>query len=124
MVRVAVAIGALAECKADVLRLTIGSVDVTFGALHLLVKAGQGILCFRVIKLPDIDRLPVLIVVALNAVLTEAASMLILVTAYAGGRKSKITSIEIGVLNGGAFWRRNVCDIVALVAINSGVSAL
>ena len=51
MVRILVAIGALGERNADVLRLAVRTVRVALRALHLRMKAGQGIAGLRVIEL-------------------------------------------------------------------------
>lgn len=86
--RVFVAIRTLIERNAHILRLSLRPIRVAFRALYLLVQSGQGIPGFRVIELLDLDRFPVLIVVALQAVLAEPAFVLILVARHAGGRKA------------------------------------
>ena len=62
-VRIFVAIGALIERDAHILRLAVRSVGVALRALHFLVQSGQRITRLRVIKLTlaraDADRLPV-----------------------------------------------------------------
>lgn len=49
--RVLVAVGALVERNAHILRLAVRSVRVALGALHLGMQAGQRITCLRVIEL-------------------------------------------------------------------------
>ena len=55
VVGVFVAIRALVERDADVLRFTIGTAGVTLGALYLRVQSGEGITGLGVVKLAYVD---------------------------------------------------------------------
>jgi|SRR5579862_7164610 len=102
--RILVAIRALGKRNANVLWLSVGSVCVALGALHLLVKAAQRIAGFRVIELPNFDRLPVLVIVALQTVLAKAPFVLILVAGHACRRNSKKTAVQVLIFDGCTFW--------------------
>jgi len=86
VVRVLVAIGTQVERNACVPRLAIGPVGVALGALHLGVETGQRIPRLRVIELvANLQRLPIFVVVTLQAIRAQAAFVIILVARDAGG---------------------------------------
>ena len=120
VMRVFVAIGALVKRNAHVLRLAVWSIGMALGALHLGMQAGQGIARLRVIELgltglADIDRLPIHKIVALQAVRSQAALVLILVTRDATRRETKICPARVLDFYGRAFLRRDVARIVAFI---------
>ena len=128
MVRVLVTVGALVERNAHVLRLAVRPVGVALGTLHLGVQAGQGIACLRVIKLgltglADIDRLPIHEIVALLAIRTQAAFVLIFMAGNAAGRQTEVGSARVLDFDGRAFLGRDVGRIVALVTGQARVLA-
>lgn len=83
VVRILMAIGALAERNTYILRLAVCAICVALGALHLGMQAGQRIARLRVIELCGADGFPVLEVMALLAGRTKSAFVLIFVTANA-----------------------------------------
>jgi hypothetical protein len=83
VVRILMAIGALAESNTHILRLAVYAICVALGALHLGMQAGQRIACLRMIELRGADRFPILKIVALLAGRTKSAFVLIFVTANA-----------------------------------------
>lgn len=89
------AIRALIECDPDILRLAIGCVCVALRALHLRVKSSEGIPRSGVVELTDVDRFPVLEVVAGLAILSEPAFVLIFVTSNARGGKTEVGAVQI-----------------------------
>jgi len=120
VMRVFVAIGALAKRNAHVLRLAVWSIRMALGALHLGMQAGQGIARLRMIKLgltalADIDRFPIHKIVALQAVRSQAAFVLILVTRDASCRETKICPGRVLDFDGRAFLGGDVARIVAFV---------
>ncbi len=128
MMRVFVTIGALVERNAHVLRLAVRPVGVALGALDLGMQASQGIAGLRVVKLrltglADIDRLPVHKIVALQAVRSEAAFVLIFVAGNATRRQTKIGSARILDFDRRAFLGRDVGRVMAFVACQTSVLA-
>ena len=115
VVGIFVAVRALIEGDAHILRLAVGSVGVAFGALHLGVQARQRIACFRVIELGGADRLPVLEIVALLASWAEAPFVLILMAGDTARREAEISSVQIFYLDRWAFLSGNVGRIMTLV---------
>lgn len=97
VVRVFVAIRALVERDANILRFAISAVRVALGALHLRVQASQRIARLRVVELTlalaDADRLPVFKVVARLASRSKAAFVLILVACNATCRQPEVSAI-------------------------------
>lgn len=113
MVRILVAVRALIEWNANVLRFAVCSVDVAFGALHLRVQAGQRISCLRMIELrlarrADIDLLPVHEVVARQAIRPETAFVLIFVAGDTSGGEAQVCAVQILDLDCRALLRRDV----------------
>lgn len=128
MMRVFVTIGALVERNAHVLRLAVRPVGVALGALYLGMQASQRIAGLRVVKLrltglADIDRLPVHKTVALQAIRTQAAFVLILVAGNATRRQTKIGAARVLDFDRRAFLERNVRGIVALAALQPSMLA-
>src|SRR5450631_1860222 len=118
VMRVFVAIGALVKRNAHVLRLAVWSIGMALGALHLGMQAGQGIARLRVIELglTGLAGLPIHKIVALQAVRSQAALVLILVTRDATRRETKICPARVLDFYGRAFLRRDVARIVAFIA--------
>jgi len=84
VVRVVVAIRTLGKRNPRIARLGVRARHVALLALHLDVQSGQRILRLGVIKLADVDRLPIRVVVALNTIRAQASFMRILVARGAG----------------------------------------
>ena len=124
VVRILVAIGALAEWNANVFRLAIGTVGVALGALHFRMQSGERITGFGVVELAHVDGFPVDEVVAGLAGRAQTALVEIFVTGRAGGGHTEIGAVQILFLNGRTFLRRDAGGIVALVAGQSSVLAL
>ena len=107
-----------------ILRLTVCSIRVALGALHLQVQPGQRVACLGVIELAHVDRLPIHEVVAGSAILAQPPLVLILVASHARRGKAEIGSAGIFDLDRGAFLGRDVRGIVTLRAVQSGMLAL
>lgn len=123
VVRVLVAVGALVKRNFDIPRLAIHAIRMALGTFNLHMQPRERIACFRVIELPDIDRLPILEVVAGLTSRAQAAFVLILVTSGTSRRKTEVSAIGIFDFDGGPFLRRDARGIVALVASQSCVLA-
>ena len=76
------------------------------------------------VKLSDIGRLPVLVVMALQTVLAEAPFVLILVASHTGWRNSEEAAAEILIFDRCALLCRDVGRRVTLVASHSCMFAL
>ncbi len=124
MVRILVAVRALIERNAHILRLAVGAVGVALRALHLRVQSGQRIARFRVIELLNVDRLPVHEVVALLTIRSQPSLVSILVTTCARRRKSQIGSSQIFRLDRGPLLRGDMRGIVTLRTLKASVLAL
>ena len=124
VVRILVAIGALAEWNANVLRLAVGTVGVTLGTLHLRMQSGERITGLRMVELAHVDGFPVDEVVAGLAVRAQTTLVEILVTGRAGSGQTKVGAIQILFLDGRAFLRRDAGGSVTFVAFQAGVLAL
>lgn len=72
----------------------------------------------------DAHRFPIVVSVALQAILTETAIVVIFVAGCASRREPKISSAEFFNFNGGPFSRGDMLRRVALGASQSGVFAL
>src|SRR5450631_662530 len=117
VVRIVVAIRALGKRYSGVARFAVGARRVTLFTLHLRVQSGQWKSRFGVIELPDGDRLPVGIVVALEAIGAEAPFVLILVAGDAGLRNAQKTAPQVLHLDGRAQSRG---DVIGGVAASAG----
>jgi len=113
--RILVAVRALVERYADILRLAVRSVRVALGALYLYVQTRQWITGFRVVELSHVDRFPVDGIVAGLAVLAEASFVLIFVARGATTGQSEVGAAQVFLFDRRTFLRRNVRWIVALV---------
>lgn len=122
LVRIGVAVVALTERKAFISRRALSVGRVALLAFHFLVKSGQRVTRFAVIEFPG-SILPVDEVVALDAILAEAAFVKILVACSAGLRDPEESLAEILHLDGGALGRGNFVGRVALVAGEASVLA-
>ena len=120
MMRVLVAVVALAERKTLIARLAAGSGRVTFLALDLLMLTGE-----RVARPGMVERLrdvlPVIEVVARLAFLAEPSLVKILVTGSAGGRRADEGPVRVLHLDQGALAGGDVLGRVALLAIDADV---
>ena len=93
--RIGVAIGTFSEGDSRISRLIVRSRRVAFLATHVNVLASERIASLRVIELLYIDRFPVIVVVALQAIGAKPPLVLILVAGNTGLGKSEKRSIEV-----------------------------
>ena len=96
---------------------------MALGALNLRMQAGQRISGLVVIELAHIDGFPVDEVVAGLAGRAQASLVKVFVAGNAGGRQTEKGAVQVLVLNGCPFLRRNSGRIVALITFDSGVLA-
>lgn len=78
--RIGVTIGALVKRNAYVPWPAIARRSMTFLACDLGVQSGQRVAGFRMVQLADADRFPVVVVVALQTIGTEASLVLVFMT--------------------------------------------
>lgn len=123
VMRVFVAVGALAEGNARVLRLAVGAIDVALRALHLNVEPGQRIASLGVIELFDLHTLPILDVMALLAGLTKPALVRILVTNGARWGQTEVGAAQVLHLDCRTVLLGDVGRIVAFAASYTRVFA-
>lgn len=116
-----VAIRAAVECQAHVARLVIRSGRMTLGAGHLRMQAAQRIARLVVVELRDI--FPVFEVMALLAVLSQPATMLIFVAIHASRRHAQKSPRLIANLDGEQFGARDVLRRVAAITGEARVFA-
>ena len=119
---IGVAIRAGIERQTNIARLVVGSRRMALRAGHLRVEAGQRITSLVMVKLRDI--LPVFKIVALLAILSQAAAMLIFMAVHAIGRDAEKSSGLVSNLDGKHFIGLDVGRGVAAVARESGMLAL
>ena len=122
LVRVGVAVVALAEGQTFISRCALRVGRVALLAFHFLVQSGERVACLVVIELAR-GIFPVDEVVALNAIRAEPAFVEILVTCGAGLRDPEERLAEILHLDRGAIGGRDLIGRVALVAREAGVLA-
>jgi len=115
VVEVDVAIRTLAEREPRVPRLAVRARCMALFALHLRVLPGQRIARFAVIELADGDRLPVVVVVALQAIRAQTPLVLVLVAGDAALRYSEKRPRQILDLDHRARYRTDVLRGMALV---------
>jgi len=98
-VRIAVTGVASIKFESDVLRFSIRSRQVTFLAGHLRVQPSQRIARARVVKMlrPHRDGFPVIKVVTLQAILSQAPVVFVLVTRYTITRQAEESVSQIFV---------------------------
>ena len=124
-VRIVVARVTTIKNQAGVFRFSLGSRGVTFLTRHLCVQSGERIACARVIKLFfDGHALPVIEVVALLTVLSEASVVLVFVTGGATARQSQEGMPQVFTGKFAACFSRDVLRNVTLRALQSSVFAL
>ena len=123
LVRVGVAVVALAEGQTFISRCALRVGRVALLALHFLVESGERVARFVVIELAG-RIFPVDEVVALDAIWAEPAFVEIFVTGGAGLRDPKERLAEILHLDRGALGGGNFVGRVALIAGQAGVFAL
>jgi hypothetical protein len=114
MMRIGVAVGAGVECQADIARLIIRPRRMALRARNLGVKPAQRITRLVVVELGDV--LPVFKVVALLAVLSEAAAVFILVAVNAIRGYPQEGAGLVTHLNGEKLCVRNVIGSMAAIA--------
>lgn len=94
-VRVAMAIRALIEGDSDVARFVVGSGCVTFLAGYVRMQSGQRVSGLEVIELSDRHCLPVVVIVALQAIRTQASFVFVLVAGDTGRGNSQEGPVEV-----------------------------
>ncbi len=123
VMRVFVAIRTLIKRDAHILRFPVRSIDVALCTLHLRMQSGQRIPSLAMIELRDIDRLPIVEVVATLAGLAKTPLMRVLVAGRACSREPQVRMVEVLILNRRAILRRNVSCVVAFIATHTCVLA-
>lgn len=123
VVRIAVASCAAAERQTEVLHFSVRTLGfMALLAGHLGVSPRQPIAGFGMIKLRH--RCPVIQGMALLAVCSQPAPVLVCVAAYAGARQAQIGQVQILHLDRPSLGWRNVAGVMALLAGERGVFAL
>lgn len=122
MMGIGVAIRALAERKTDKARLLVRSRRMAFFAGHLGVQAGERIPGLGVVEGFSYT-LPVAVVVALQAVLAQAAAVRVLVASDTGRQKPEVGAIQVFYLDERPLGCRNVFGTVTAVAAQPGMFA-
>jgi len=116
MMRIRMAIGALRERQSCVPRFAVGAGGMALFTLHLRMRAGQRIPRFGVIKLGQVDRLPVGVIVTLQTTRTQPSLMRVLMAGSAGLRYSQKTARQVLHLDRSALLR---CDVIGTVAASA-----
>lgn len=93
--RISVTIGAFAEGDSRVARLIVRTGRMTFLAGDLCVQSSQRIICPRMVKLPNADRFPIVVGMALQTVIAQPSLVLVLVTGDAGRGDTQECLIQI-----------------------------
>lgn len=119
--RIRMAIRTAVECQAHIARLVIRSGRMTLGAGHLSMQTAQRITRLAVIELRDI--FPVFEVMALLAVLSQPATMLIFVAIHASRRHPQKRPRLIANLDREQFGARDVFRRVAAITGEARVFA-
>ena len=118
VVRIGVAIRALAERDPGIARFAVGARRVAFFALHLRVQSRQWIARFTVIEFSDGYGFPVRVVVALQTILPEAALVLVFMAGSTGLGQAEERPGQVLDLDDRPRGRRNPCLGVALGAFD------
>jgi hypothetical protein len=116
VVRVTMAVGALAKCDAGISRLIVRAGRMALLAPDLNVQASEREPGLRVIELLGADHLPVGCVVALHAVGPQASLVSVLMATDAAWGEPEEGAIQVFHLDRGALRRRNLFCRVALLA--------
>lgn len=124
VVRIGVAVRALAEGYARVARLAIRARRVALLTLHLHVETSQRVARLGMIKLSDRDCLPVREVVALDTIRSQPPLVRIFVAGSAGPRHSQESPRQILHLDRCAFGGTNMVGAMTTIASNPGMLAL
>jgi len=123
VVRIGVTIRALGKRYPGVARLAVGARCVALFTLHLDVRSGQRIACLGVIKLANVDRLPVGVVVALDTIRTESPFVRILVAGGAGLRNAQKAARKVLHLDRRALRWDNMIGAMAASTSHAGMLA-
>ena len=95
VMRIAVTIHAFTERNASIARLIVRSRGMTSPASYFSVKSGQRIARFGVIEFLYIYGLPVVVVVALQAIGPEACFVLVFMTGHTRWRQAEEGTIQV-----------------------------
>ena len=115
MVRIAMAIGAFLKPNIGISRSAVGAWRMTFFARHLRMRSGQRIAGFGVIERSYFHGLPVSVIMALEAILTEPSFVAVLVTGHAARGEAQKSPAQIMHFYLGSFCWNNVFGIMAAV---------
>lgn len=121
-VGVGMTVAAFSECQPHIPGLIVRAGRVTLLARNLCVKPSQRILGLVVVKLRDI--LPILEIVALLAVLSQPAVVLVFVARSASLRQAEEGPAPVPHLDRHALQGRDAVGRVASVALQGGVFSL
>lgn len=114
--RIGVTIGALAECDSGVAWFIVQSGCMTFLASDLCVQPSQRIAGLSMVELPNADGFPIVVSVALEAVLAQPSLVLVLVAGDAIRRNTEERFIQIFDFDDCALRRRDMFSTVAAIA--------
>lgn len=114
--RIGVTIGALAECDSRVARFIVLSGRMTFLAGDLCVQPSEWIASLGMVKLPNADGFPIVVRMALEAVLAQPPLVLVLVACEAVRRDTEECFIQIFDFDDRALRRRDMLSTVAAIA--------
>jgi hypothetical protein len=114
--RVGMAIAAMRERNASVTRLVVRSRSVAFLAGHLGMQSGERISRTGMVELTDSNRLPLVKIVALQAIGTQALFVRILMTSRTGRRHSQKCAVEVFNLDVPSLAAWNVLLVMAFLA--------
>jgi len=114
--RIGVTIRALAECDSGVAWFIVLSGRMTFLAGDLCVQSSQRIAGLGMVELPNADGFPIVVSVALEAVLAQPSLVLVLMAGDAVRRNAEKCFIQIFDFDGSAFRRRDVISGMTAIA--------
>ncbi len=122
--RIGVTIGTLAEGDSRVARFAVRSGCMALPASNLCMQPGQRVAGLGMVKLPYVDSFPIVIGMALKAILAQAPIVLVLVAGHAIRGNAQKRFIEVSDFDRGARGRRYVLGAMAAIASHSRVFAL
>jgi len=106
--RIGVTIRTQREGNPNVARFVVRSGCVAFLASYLRMQAGERIARFRMIELFNLNRLPALIIVALQTICPQPPFVFVLVAGNAGRRNTEKRPVQVFNLNGRAVRGRHL----------------
>lgn len=119
-VGIGMAVRTLAKWNSGIARLIILAGRVALLAAYIRVKSGERIARLRVIEFFYVNRFPVIVVVTLEAVGSQAAFVLVFVTGRTRLRQSKKRAVEVTYLDRKLLWSGYVgCGVAAAALCGS-----